>query len=157
MGLQPLSDHRRVVVVSTILGKCTKLVFGAVVVYALYEAGVEGLAYAFVFGGGGYALVRTISDWRNGRKPWLPVERVPADDFQDSPYQRSAILGTVLGKLGTIALGCYLVYVLYQAGLTTLTYAFVFGGGGYALVRTISDWRNGHKPWYPSKRVQRLE
>jgi len=157
MGNQPLGNHRRWVVISTVIGKITKASIGVYVIYATYVSGLEGLALAMVFGGGGYALVQTIKDWRSGRKPWLPIERVPIDDFESTPYQQWARLGIVLAKLTQVFLGVYLAVVLYRAGLTTLAYAFVFGGGGYALVKTISDWRDGLPPWQPSKRVQRLD
>lgn len=76
MSLHSLSHHRRGVIISTVLGKFTKLLLAAFVVHLVYRAGLDGVAYALVFGGGGYALVRTISDWRNGRKPWHPSKRV---------------------------------------------------------------------------------
>lgn len=157
MGNRSFLDHHRPTVIGAVAGKVTKGILGTFVIYHVYRAGLEGLALAMVFGGGGSALAQTIQGWRSGRKPWLPVERVPADDFDNTPYQRWARLGFVLSKLTKVVLGIYLAVILYRAGMTTLAYALVFGGGGYALVKTVSDWRDGLPPWQLSKRVQRFD
>ena len=140
----------------TVVVKLTKVILGLYFALLFYQAGLETLAYALIFGGGGYVLAQAIDDWRNGRKPWLPIERVRADDFQDN-YQRAAKLGTFLGRLGKVPLGAYLVYIIYRAGMPTLAYGLMIGGSGYALVKTVLMWRRGVKPWHPTERVQRFE
>ncbi|WP_135663905.1 hypothetical protein [Halorhabdus rudnickae] len=157
MNIVSLSKNRKSIILITVSAKLAKVLFGLVLVGALYKSGKKTIALGILFGGGGYALGQVIDDWRNGRKPWFPIERVRADDFRNTPYQRGAKSAWFLGKLSAVIIGAYFVYVVYQAGSPRLAYAFTIGGGGWVLVKIVLMWRRGLKPWHPTKRIQEFE